>query len=193
MPLPLLPRCPCSAHPRDDKKSSATPPGAVKVPCHFKICPVSRPLLKIYIIYYILKQSASLFLSSFCLPSLCNSCCSTQPDLCNAISLLAIYGRGCHGNYGLHLPALAAAFHSVASPRCAFLSRFFLYSQHKCSDNRICINALNWIIICGFLSSSTPHRCVYVKFCRSGRQRNKAELGCDSLMTASDNTGTETS
>lgn len=45
---------------------------------------------------------------------------STQHDLCNAISLLAIYGRSRYGNYGLHLSfnhkASLTLFHFHLSP-----------------------------------------------------------------------------
>lgn len=90
---------------------------AVKMPCHFKICPLSRLLLQIYFclpLVAVSPLSSLLYSSSF----------STQPDLCNAISLLAIYGRGFHGNYGLHLsftrpPSLIRSlspFHFLPSP-----------------------------------------------------------------------------
>ena len=150
-----LPRCPHSAHPQDDKESWALllPPRAVKMPCHFRICPLSRLQLECFLcppLAPLLPPSSLLYNSSF----------STKPDLCNAISPLAIYGRGCHGNYGLYLsftrPPLLA--------RSLSLSLSLLFSPLS-TDVRLChVIALNLLFF-------PPQRwrshkeCVCVQYC----------------------------
>lgn len=74
-------------------------PSRVKMPCHFRT--VHSPGC---CFLFFLNVSVPLDIPVSLLSSVQhNSSFSTQPDLCNAISLLAIYGTGCHSNYRLHL------------------------------------------------------------------------------------------
>lgn len=99
LPPSLLPRCPGFTHSQNDKESWALllPPQCSENALSLQ--DMSTLSGAAYIFFQPSNCSSLSILSSF----LYIFSFSAQPDLCNAISLLAIYERGCYGNYGLHL------------------------------------------------------------------------------------------
>lgn len=94
LPPSLFPRCPHATHSQDDKEC-----WALLLPAQCSENALSLQEMST------LPAVASISLCSplFRFPFLYFSSSSTPPDLFNVISLLAIYGMGCYGNYGLHL------------------------------------------------------------------------------------------